>query len=248
MLSGLPLWFLLASLAILGAIWGSFVAALCSRWPEGESIVHGRSRCDQCGVQIAFYDLLPVISFLLLNGKCRACGQKIGLMPFGIELVAMLIGAVPALMLPESQAVAAAIFGWALLPLILLDHQHLWLPNRLVILLGAVGLLVGPMLTPDIAVIDRIAGLFAGFLSLEVVRLAYKKHRQIDGMGAGDPKLFGALGIWLGWQALPITLLGASALGLILIFMTRLSGRRSQNAFPFGSYLGLAAYIAVIVG
>ena len=247
MLSGLPLWFLLASLAILGAIWGSFVAALCSRWPKGESIVHGRSRCDQCDVQIASYDLLPLVSFLLLKGRCRACGQKIGLMPFGIELVAMLIGAVPALILPASQAVAAAIFGWALLPLILLDHQHLWLPNRLVLLLGAAGLLVGPMLTPDIAFADRFAGLIVGFLSLEALRLAYKKVRQRDGMGAGDPKLFGALGIWLGWQALPITLLGASAVGLVLIFIMHLMANRSRSAFPFGSYLGLAAYIDVIV-
>lgn len=169
-------------------------------------------------------------------------------MSLGIEVAAMLIGAAPVLIVPESQAIAAAIFGWLLLPLILLDHQHLWLPNRLILLLAAVGLLVGPMLTPEIALVDKVVGLFAGFLSLEAVRLAYKKYRQRDGMGAGDPKLFGALGIWLGWQALPITLWGASAVGLVLIFIMRLRANRSRSAFPFGTYLGIAAYLAALVG
>jgi len=238
----------LASLTILGAIWGSFVAALCSRWPNGESVTMGRSRCDQCGIQIAAYDLLPIISLLLLRGKCRTCGQKIGLVSFRIELAAMLIGAVPVLILPEAQALAAAIFGWLLLPLIMLDHYRLWLPNRLVILLAVVGLVVGPMLTPDIGLVDRLAGLFTGFLSLEAVRLVYKKYRQRDGMGAGDPKLFGALGICLGWQALPITLLMASAIGLVLFSILDLMTNHHRTAFPFGSYLGVAAYLAVLFG
>jgi leader peptidase (prepilin peptidase) / N-methyltransferase len=248
MLFALPLWFLLASLTILGVIWGSFVAALCSRWPNGESVAKGRSRCDQCGAQIAARDLIPVASYLLLKGKCRYCGQNIGLLPFATELAAALIGAVPALLLPESQAVAGALFGWLLLPLILLDHQHLWLPNRLVLLLAATGFAVGPMLTPDIAFLDRIVGLFAGFLSLEIVRQVYKQFWQRDGMGAGDPKLFAALGIWLGWQVLPIVLLGGSAIGLLSVSILHLRAKLHRTAFPFGSYLGVAAYVAVVIG
>ena len=185
---------------------------------------------------------------MLLNGKCRNCGQSIGLQPFATELAAALIGAMPVLLLPESQAVAGALFGWLLLPLIVLDHQHLWLPNRLVLLLAFTGFLVGPMLAPDIALVDRVAAMFAGFLSLEIIRQLYKKFRQRDGMGAGDPKLFGALGIWLGWQALPITLWGASAVGLVLIFIMRLRANRPRSAFPFGTYLGIAAYLAALVG
>lgn len=184
---------------------------------------------------------------MLLNGKCRNCGQSIGLQPFATELAAALIGAMPVLLLPESQAVAGALFGWLLLPLIVLDHQHLWLPNRLVLLLAFTGFLVGPMLAPDIALVDRVAAMFAGFLSLEIIRQLYKKFRQRDGMGAGDPKLFGALGIWLGWQALPITLLGASAIGLIFISMTGNMANHSRAAFPFGTYLGIAAYLAALL-
>lgn len=248
MLFALPIWFLLASLIILGLIWGSFVAALCSRWPKGESVTKGRSRCDQCGSQIAAYDLIPVASYLLLKGKCRHCGQNIGLLPLATELAAALTGAAPLLLLPESQAIAGAFFGWLLLPLILLDYRHLWLPNRLVLLLAVMGFVVGPMLTPDNTLVDRLAGLLAGFLSLEIVRRVYQQFRRRDGMGAGDPKLFGALGIWLGWQALPITLLGASAIGLILPTILHLMGKHHRAALPFGSYLGVAAYVAGLIG
>ncbi len=168
-------------------------------------------------------------------------------MPFATEVASVLIAVVPALILPASQATAAAIFGWTMLPLILLDYQHLWLPNRLVLLLAAVGLLVGPMLTTDVILLDRFVGLAVGFLGLEAIRLAYKKYRQRDGMGAGDPKLFGALGGWLGWQLLPMTLLIASIIGLVFASILHLTAKDHRTAYPFGSYLGLAAYLAVLM-
>ena len=191
---------------------------------------------------------MPVASYLLLKGKCRHCGHSIGALPILIELAAALIGALPLLLIPVSPAVAASLFGWLLLPLVVLDHRHFWLPNRLVLLLAVMGFLVGPMLAPGIAVADRVGGVAVGFLSLEIVRHAYKKFRQVDGMGAGDPKLFGALGVWLGWQALPIILLGASAIGLIFIVMTGRMESQSRTAFPFGSYLGVAAFLAALTG
>lgn len=170
------------------------------------------------------------------------------MLPLTTELAAALIGAVPVLVLPADQAVAAGIFGWLLLPLIILDHRHLWLPNRLVLSLAAMGLMAGPMLTPEVVWLDRLIGLSVGFLSLEIIRQAYKKYRQVDGMGAGDPKLFGAIGIWLGWQAMPVTLLIASAVGLAIALMLHLTGRGSRTAFPFGSYLGIAAYLCALTG
>lgn len=168
-------------------------------------------------------------------------------MPLAIELAAVLTGAISLLLLPADQAIAAAVFGWLLLPLIILDHQHLWLPNLLVLVLAVMGFAVGSMLTPDISLLDRVGGLFAGFLSLEIVRQVYKQFRQRDGMGAGDPKLFAALGIWLGWQALPIILLGASVIGLVSASISHLTTNHHRTAFPLGSYLCVAAYLAVLV-
>ena len=232
----------------MGAIWGSFVAAMCSRWPTGKTVATGRSHCDTCGYQIAAYDLVPIASYIVLKGKCRHCGGPIGLLPLATELIAALIGAVAVLLLPPEQAIAAAVFGWLLLPLIMLDYQHLWLPNRLVLLLAVMGVLVGPMLTPDIAWTGRATGMLAGFLSLEMVRQAYKFFRKHDGMGAGDPKLFGALGIWLGWQALPITLLIASAIGLTVVSTLHIIAKHQRDALPFGSFLGVAAFAVVLIG
>ena len=244
MLSGLPLWFLLVSLAILGAIWGSFVAALCSRWPKGESIATGRSHCDQCGKVIAGYDLVPVVSYLALKGRCRNCGQEFGIETIAIELVSASIGAASVLIFLEGQALAAAIFGWLLLPLIILDYSHFWLPNRLVLLLAVAGLFVGPMLLPEVMLVDRVIAASSGFLCLEAIRLAYEKYRQQEGLGAGDPKLFGALGLWLGWEAMPTTLLLASVIGLSVALLTRQLSDQIKSAFPFGSYLAVAAFAA----
>jgi leader peptidase (prepilin peptidase) / N-methyltransferase len=246
-LFALPLWFLAGLLTILGAIWGSFAAALCSRWPLGKSVAKGRSCCGHCNEKIAFYDLIPLASYLLMKGKCRHCGQSIGLLPFATELAAALIGLIPVLIVPESQAVAIAVFGWLLLPLVILDHQHLWLPNRLVLLLAATGFLVGPLLMPDITLGNRVVGFVAGYLSLEIVRQIYKQFRQRDGLGPGDPKLFAALGIWLGWQSLPLTLLIASAIGLVLVSLSLLMANHSRAALPFGSYLGVAAFLAILL-
>jgi len=244
----LPLWFLLASQLTVGAIWGSFVAAMCSRWPTGKSVATGRSHCDNCGYQIAAYDLVPIASYIVLKGKCRHCGGRIGLLALATELTAAVIGAVAVLLLPPEQGIAAAVFGWLLLPLIMLDYQHLWLPNRLVLLLAVMGVLAGPMLTPDIAWTDRATGVLAGFLSLEMVRQAFKFFRKHDGMGAGDPKLFGALGIWLGWQALPMTLLIASAIGLTVVASLHVIANHQRDALPFGSFLGVAAFAVVLMG
>ena len=205
----------------------------------------GRSHCDGCAKVIAGYDLVPVVSYLVLQGRCRSCRQKIAAETIAIELVAASIGAVSVLAFPEGQALAAAIFGWLLLPLIILDYSHLWLPNRLVLLLAVAGLFVGPMLLPEVMFADRVIAASAGFLCLEALRLAYEKYRQQEGLGAGDPKLFGALGLWLGWEALPITLLLASVIGLVVALFTQQSSSQIKSAFPLGSYLAIAAFSAI---
>ena len=163
-----------------------------------------------------------------------------------VELAAMSIGAISVTFLPADQALAVAIFGWLLLPLAILDQRHLWLPNRLVLLLEVGGAIMGPLLTPELDWTARAMGAAVGFLSLELIRHAYKHLRGIDGMGAGDPKLFGALGIWLGWQELPMTLLAASALGLGLVLLMSRREAGHGAALPLGSYLAIAAWLVAV--
>ncbi len=184
---------------------------------------------------------------MLLNGRCRYCREKIGFTSLAIEVVAALAGMTALLLLPADQGLAAAIFFWMLIPLIILDYRHLWLPNLLVLPLAVAGLVVGPVLTSDIIMMDRIIGLLAGFLSLEAIRLVYKKYRKQDGMGVGDPKLFGALGIWLGWQSLPMTLLVASGIGIAIVLVMHFTAKGHRTAFPFGSYLSVAACLVILL-
>lgn len=241
----LPLWFLAASLAILGAIWGSFVGALCTRWPAGESVSKGRSRCDGCGQTIAAYDLVPLFSFAVLKGKCRNCGARIGIDAVVIETAALAAGIVPVFLFPPSQALAAAIFGWVLLPLIVLDIRHLWLPDPLVLALAITGILIAPLLIPEIAILDRLWACVGAYSALELIRRAYRALRKREGMGAGDPKLLAALGVWLGWQALPMVLLLASGTGLLWALGTKLHGRSDSNAVAFGAMLGAASLLYI---
>lgn len=242
----LPLWFLLLLIFALGTIWGSFVGALCSRWPKGESVIAGRSRCDNCATPIAAYDLVPIFSFLLLRGKCRICGEPIGPTPFVIEVIAALIGVVPFLLFPGEQAFAVAILGWLLLPMVILDFQHFWLPTRLVMMLAVGGLIAGPMLSSDLLWQDRLIGAVAGFLCLEIIRRAFQWLRRKEGMGAGDPKLFAAIGLWLGWAALPFVLLVASGIGMVFMLAIGAARREHEIQFPFGSYMGIAAYCVAL--
>lgn len=247
-LLALPLWFLAGALAILGAIWGSFAGALCSRWPAGESVARGRSRCAACGRNIAAYDLLPLFSYIWLRGKCRNCAHHIGTEIFVIELLGSSIGIISVLLLPAPQALAAAIFGWILLPLVILDARHLWLPDRLILLLALAGVVAGPMLMPGITATDRLIGGAIGYGALETIRHLYRYIRKREGMGAGDAKFFGSVGLWLGWQSLPVTLLLASLLGLawaVLSVPSRENGGPvlPGMALPFGSFLGLAGLL-----
>lgn len=247
MLFALPFWYQLSLIVVLGAIWGSFVAALCSRWPRGERVSDGRSHCDQCQTTLAAKDLVPILSYLGLKGKCRYCGHLIGAGALYTELASAAIGLVSILTLANGPAVAAAVFGWLLLPLIILDFNKLWLPNRLVIVLAIAGLFVGPFLTPQIGWLDRILGGICGFLSLELIRQAFRKLRNIEGMGGGDPKLFGAIGIWLGWQALPMTLLLSCLFGFAFVAVGYARRNKSIQQLPFGSFLSVAGIIIAIM-
>nr|WP_315471179.1 A24 family peptidase [uncultured Sphingorhabdus sp.] len=136
-----------------------------------------------------------------------------------------------------------AVFGWLLLPLIILDYQRLWLPNRLVIALAGVGTVGGYFLLPDGIWTDRVIGGALGFLSLEAIRQGFRKIRNEEGMGGGDPKLFGAIGVWLGWQLLPMTLLLACLIGLVHVATVYVRDRTLPLRLPLGTFLSVAAFL-----
>ena len=232
-------------LTLLGAIWGSFVAALCQRWPAGESIVTGRSRCDQCYLPLCAYELMPILSYVIQRGKCRRCNAAIGRDSLYTELFCASFGLLCATLFPLLSAVAVAVLGWVLLPLTILDWRHYWLPDNLVIAVAVTGLIGGGVLFGDPSLADRAIGGVTGFAALQLLRVAYSRVRGVEVMGAGDPKLLGAIGLWVGWQSLPLILLLASTFGLAH-FLTRFKDSHSLNQhLPLGSYFGAATILLV---
>ncbi|MEG3085313.1 prepilin peptidase [Sphingomonas sp. PB2P12] len=234
-----------ALLGVLGAILGSFIAALVMRWPDGRSVMQGRSVCDSCGRTLRAVELVPLLSAVVLRGRCRGCGVAIGPVHWRIEVGGLVIGVAAGIVAPGPVGIAGAVFGWLLLALASLDLVAFWLPDRLTLLLAATGL-AGAALGIDPLLAERLIGGLAGFGTLWLVAFGYRRMRGRDGMGGGDPKLFGAIGLWLGWQMLPAVLLIASMIGLGVVLAAHLRGRSmaADTALPFGALLAIAAYPA----
>jgi leader peptidase (prepilin peptidase)/N-methyltransferase len=228
---------------LLGLIVGSFLATLILRWPENRSVVGGRSSCDHCGHQLRAWELIPAVSFILQAGKCRRCGAEIATDHLAIELAAALIGGLALFAAPGLEGLAGALFGWLLLTLAALDVKHHWLPDRLTLMLAVSGL-TASLLFADPSLRDRLIGGFAGFISLAIIAAIYRSIRKRDGLGGGDPKMLGAIGCWLGWQALPFVILGASAVGLLVALSWRLRGTGvdRETMLPLGSQMAIAAF------
>lgn len=234
---------------IAGLIIGSFLATILVRWPQGESVAKGRSRCDACDRELRYFELIPLLSYILQSGKCRECESRINPEHPAIELAAAFIGGVALYVAPGIEGLVGAIFGWQLLLLAALDVKHQWLPDRLTYLLIISGIFSALALdVPDIG--NRIIGGVAGFVSLFAIAKIYKFLRKRDGLGGGDAKLLAGIGCWLGWMSLPLIVLLASFSGLIaaLLLHKRAGQLHADTALPFGSYLAIAAFPMWLLG
>lgn len=226
---------------ILGSIAGSFIATLVIRWPLGQTL-SGRSRCDGCAETIRAADLIPIISYIVRRGQCRNCGVAIDRSHLAIEVMAAMIGGIAFSLHPNLAGLAGALFGWQLLTLAALDLNHFWLPDRLTLLLAGSGLVLALVLRDDIQ--QRAIGGLAGFSALFAIACLYKRIRGVTGLGAGDPKLLGAIGCWTGWQSLPLILTGACLIGLLAVAIARLRGTTvdRMTRVPLGALMAIAAF------
>lgn len=239
----IPLQSLALAGAVLGAIVGSFVAALVVRWPRGESVVGGRSRCDSCGETLRARELVPLLSYLLQRGRCRRCGERIDPKHMAIELAAALIGVVAVLAHPLPLALVTAGFGWWLLATAAIDAEEQWLPDALTLPLVPLGLLAGwAGLGPPL--LDRLIGAAAGGLGLALLAWLYRAARGREGMGGGDPKLLAGIGAWLGVLQLPFVLLGAGLVGVVAALAMAARGQQvgAATRLPLGALMAVAAW------
>jgi leader peptidase (prepilin peptidase)/N-methyltransferase len=237
-----------AGLALLGAIVGSFLATVAIRWPQERSALRGRSECDACHRPLTARDLVPLFSALATRGRCRTCGARIDPRHWQVELAAALVGLSAGLVAPAPLALAGAVFGWLLLVLAAIDAAEFWLPDELTLSLATGGVVTGLLLAPP-SLTERLIGGVAGFASLWLIATGYRLLRGREGLGGGDPKLFGAIGLWLGWRMLPAVLLIAALVGLGVAAVAMLRGRdvAADTALPFGTFLAIAAYPAWLV-
>lgn len=240
-------WLRVCAGLLLGVVFGSFVGAALLRLPRGGSALRGRSCCDGCGKTLSPGELVPLASFVLLRGRCRACGHPIDRWHLAAEAGGAALGAAAALLAatPAFFAVSLAL-GLQLLLLGLLDLRHFWLPDRLVLLLALSGLAAG-LLHPATGtqwLYGPVLGGLLGFGLLWLAAVGYRRLRGHEGMGAGDPKLLGALGLWLGPVGVVLTLLGASLAGLVAAAAMAAGGRTidARTALPLGTLMALAGW------
>ncbi len=246
------------SVFIFGALIGSFLNVCISRIPNGESIVTPPSHCPKCKTPIAFYDNVPLLSFLLLRGRCRSCSERISPRYFIIELLTALL--------------ALALFHWfgfsfssfvsfvfvaALIVISFIDLDVRIVPDVISlpgIILGLACSVIGYFYFRDSLYviptpISSLIGILAGGGFLLATAWIYEKFTGVEGMGGGDIKLLAMIGAFLGWPSIPITLFIASLLGSIIgIGGMLLTGAGRRMALPFAPFLCSGALIYLFYG
>jgi len=233
-----------AECAALAAPDGAAPAAL-----EPYNLVIPRSRCPHCEHLIAAHDNIPVLSYLVLGGRCRQCRASISRRYPLVELASAALAGFAAWHFgPGWQGVCAALLTWALLALAMIDADTQLLPDSITQPFLWLGLLLNSAnVFTDLP--NALAGAVAGYLLLWSVYWAFKLTTGKEGMGYGDFKLLAMLGAWLGWQALPVILLAASLVGAVVgIALIAFAGHQRNQPLPFGPYLAGAGWIALLWG
>ena len=272
---GLPLPLACLLMGIFGAIIGSFLNVVIHRVPREQSIVLPESACPSCRAPIKAYDNIPIISFLVLRGRCRGCGAKISpRYPVVEALTALLFAAVT---WHDGLSFALAFdlaFTASIVALIFIDAEHMILPNAItypgilfaLITRVVVPYLAGPahfddlpqlqaLLPPQyplwlVSLIGAVIGALAGGGSLWLMGFLWEKLRGIEAMGLGDVKMMLMVGAFLGWRLTILTILVAAFSGSLagIAILVRRGGRNLQMMLPFGIFLGIGSLVSLLVG
>ena len=261
-------------MAAIGAVIGSFLNVVIHRIPREQSIVFPASTCPKCHVAIKFYDNVPVVSYLLLRGRCRACGTRISPRYPAVEaLTAILFAAVT---WHDGLSFALGFdlaFAASMLALIFIDAEHMILPNAItypgvvfaLITRLAVPYLAGPAHFDDlpqlmttfpelpvwlVSLIGAVIGALAGGGSLWLMGFMWEKLRGVEAMGFGDVKMMLMVGAFLGWRLTILTILLGALSGSIagIVVMYRRGGRDLQMMLPFGIFLGIGSIVSLLLG
>ena len=238
---------------VIGCAVGSFLNVIRWRLPRGESFVGGRSKCPSCKARIAWYDNIPVVSYIILGGSCRSCGARISLEYLILELTTGLAFVLIWVSYPPRETAAYCVFASLLIACAGIDYDLQIIPDKLTIPGTALGiafsltLLRGPALLNSLT--HSLVGMAVGFGTLYAVVVLYRLIRKREGMGEGDAKLMAMVGAFLGYKLALLTIFIASVGGaLVGIFISRRSPEGMKAALPFGVFLSPAALICLLWG
>lgn len=237
-----------ALVALFGLAVGSFLNVCIHRLPIGQSVVRPPSHCPGCGRTIAWYENVPVVSYIALGARCRGCGVRISPIYPLVELAtaALFVGAyllfgLGPLLVPR------LLFGCAMIVLLVTDLQHRLLPNAITIPGIVAGFLFS--LTAPPGWVDSLIGAAAGAGLLLGIAWTYARLRHEEGLGMGDVKMLAMIGAFLGWKLMLVTLVLSSLTGSVVGLALIGSGRGGMKyALPFGTFLALGALVAAVYG
>jgi leader peptidase (prepilin peptidase)/N-methyltransferase len=234
---------------LFGLVLGSFLNVCIYRLPLNQSIIRPRSKCPHCGETIRFYDNIPLLSYLVLLGRCRYCRHTISLQYPAVEALTGLLSLLLFIRYGLSYQYAFYLmFLAALVAISFIDLHHKIIPD----VLSLPGIIMGwtaAWVIRDVSWLDSLIGILAGGGSLFLVAFAYERITGREGMGGGDIKLLAMIGAWMGWEALPYVLLISASTGAVVgLAFILLSGKGYRARIPFGPFLSLGALFFFFLG
>jgi leader peptidase (prepilin peptidase)/N-methyltransferase len=233
---------------LLGLFLGSFMNVCIYRLPRGRSPVRPRSGCPKCGHMLAWYENVPVLSYLVLRGKCRSCGTSISPMYPIIESITGAMFLAGYLWYgPSALLVIRLLFGCAMIVLFVIDLEHKILPNVITLPGIVVGFLLSEVAGPGW--LPSLIGIAVGAGSLFAIAEIYYRVRHEEGLGMGDVKMLGMIGAFLGWKLVLVTLVLSSIAGSIVGVGVLIAKKETlKYALPFGTFLAVGALVAAVAG
>jgi leader peptidase (prepilin peptidase)/N-methyltransferase len=240
--------FVLVCLTLLGLAVGSFLNVCIHRVPSRASVVSPGSRCPSCGYALRWSDNVPVLSYLLLRGRCRSCHAAIPVRYPIVELITMAVFVLHDVVLgADPILVPRLMFACAMIVLFAIDLEHHLLPNVITLPGVAIGFLFSLLFPPG--PLASAIGILVGGGSLWLIGEAYYRYAGQEGMGGGDVKMLAMIGAFLGWKLVLVTLVFSSIAGAVVGLLVILSRRGDlRYALPYGTFLALAGLIASLYG
>jgi len=238
----------------LGACLGSFANVCIYRLPKNKQIVSGRSFCPKCKKKINWYDNLPLISFIILNNKCRNCKRVISSRYFIVELITGISFLLIYLNFKNPYTIIfLSILSLILIMIFFIDLENFIIPDVLnfsIMFLALLKNFLPNLNTSFVQEINQsIIGGIVGYLSIWIIIFLYKTIKKIDGMGLGDAKLIAGIGLLFGWQSIPFVLFISSVLGLIFVIPSLLNKKKNMRSeIPFGPFIIAAGIVYFTFG